>query len=102
MIIENPDVKFFFGKMTMYPDYNRTARDIVLYFLRKYFPDTETLNDAEAIGDGGILDQPVIPTKGIGCLWADRLGRRSDRGLRADRLRQDHQQCDQNQRTYGA
>lgn len=43
MIIENPDVKFFFGKMTMYPDYNRTARDIVLYFLRRYFPDTETL-----------------------------------------------------------
>ena len=43
MIIENPDVKYFFGKMTMYPEYNRTARDIVLYFLRKYFPDTETL-----------------------------------------------------------
>jgi hypothetical protein len=43
MIIENPDVKYFFGKMTMYPDYNREARDIVLYFLRRYFPDTETL-----------------------------------------------------------
>jgi hypothetical protein len=43
MIIENPDVKYFFGKMTMYPDYNRIARDIVLYFLRRYFPDKETL-----------------------------------------------------------
>jgi len=43
MIIENPDVKYFFGKMTMYPDYNRKARDIILYFLRRYFPDTETL-----------------------------------------------------------
>ncbi len=43
MIIEHPDVKYFFGKMTMYPDYNRAARDIILYFLRKYFPDTETL-----------------------------------------------------------
>jgi len=43
MIIENPDVKYFFGKMTMYPDYDRTARDIVLYFLKRYFPDTETL-----------------------------------------------------------
>lgn len=43
MIIENPDVKYFFGKMTMYPEYNRTARDLVLYFLRRYFPDTETL-----------------------------------------------------------
>jgi len=43
MIIEHPDINYFFGKMTMYPDYNRTARDIILFFLRKYFPDTETL-----------------------------------------------------------
>lgn len=43
MIIENPDVKYFFGKMTMYPQYNREARDFVLYFLRKYFPDNENL-----------------------------------------------------------
>lgn len=43
MIIEHPDIKFFFGKMTMYPDYNRTARDFILYFLRQYFPDREHL-----------------------------------------------------------
>ncbi len=43
MIIDNPDVQYFFGKMTMYPDYNRTARDIILYFLKKYFPDHEQL-----------------------------------------------------------
>ncbi len=43
MIIENPDVRYFFGKMTMYPDYNKTARDLVLYFLRKFFPDNEHL-----------------------------------------------------------
>jgi len=43
MIIDNPDVKYFFGKMTMYPDYNRTARDIILYFLKTYFPDNEKL-----------------------------------------------------------
>lgn len=43
MIIDNPDVKYFFGKMTMYPDYNRKARDIVLTFLRKFFPDREHL-----------------------------------------------------------
>ncbi len=43
MIIEHPDVKYFFGKMTMYPDYERTARDIVLQFLKKYFPDNEHL-----------------------------------------------------------
>jgi hypothetical protein len=46
MIIENQDVKYFFGKMTMYPDYNRTARDLVLYFLRRYFPDKQSLMSA--------------------------------------------------------
>jgi Acetyltransferase (GNAT) domain len=43
MIIDNPDIQYFFGKMTMYPEYNRTARDIILYFLRTYFPDNEKL-----------------------------------------------------------
>ncbi len=43
MIIDNPDVKYFFGKMTMYPEYDRTARDIVLTFLQKFFPDREHL-----------------------------------------------------------
>jgi hypothetical protein len=43
MIIDNPDVKYFFGKMTMYPQYNTTARDIILWFLKKYFPDNEHL-----------------------------------------------------------
>ena len=39
MVIDNPDITCFFGKMTMYPSYNRTARDIILYFLQKFFPD---------------------------------------------------------------
>jgi hypothetical protein len=43
IIVENPDVNYFFGKMTMYPQYNKKARDIVLYFLRKFFPDHEGL-----------------------------------------------------------
>jgi hypothetical protein len=43
IMIDNPDIKYFFGKMTMYPQYDRTARDIILYFLSKYFPDHESL-----------------------------------------------------------
>jgi len=43
IIVENTDIKYFFGKMTMYPSYNRVARDIVLSFLKKYFPDHENL-----------------------------------------------------------
>jgi len=43
MIVDNPDLKFFFGKMTMYSHFNKKARDMVLYFLNKWFPDTEKL-----------------------------------------------------------
>ena len=38
-----PNVKYLFGKMTMYPTYNRRCRDMILYFLGKHFEDTERL-----------------------------------------------------------
>jgi hypothetical protein len=38
-----PNVRYFFGKMTMYPSYIREGRDMILYFLRKYFDDKENL-----------------------------------------------------------
>lgn len=38
-----PNVKYFFGKMTMYPSFNRQARDMILFFLRKHFGDKEGL-----------------------------------------------------------
>ena len=43
IIVDNPDVQYLFGKVTMYGDYNREARDLLIYFLRKYFSDTEAL-----------------------------------------------------------
>jgi hypothetical protein len=43
LTIDNPEVKYFFGKVTMYPHYDQKARDLVLYFLAKYFPDKEKL-----------------------------------------------------------
>jgi hypothetical protein len=42
---QNPEARYFFGKVTMYGDYNRQARNILLYFLGKYFPDRESLLD---------------------------------------------------------
>lgn len=38
-----PNVKYFFGKVTMYPSYHRRGRDMILYFLRKHFADKEGL-----------------------------------------------------------
>ena len=43
LTVLNPDVKYFFGKMTMYPSYHRQGRDMILYFLHKHFPDVDKL-----------------------------------------------------------
>ena len=38
-----PNVRYFFGKMTMYPSYIRRGRDMILYFLKKHFDDKDNL-----------------------------------------------------------
>lgn len=38
-----PQIKYLFGKMTMYPGYNRECRDMILFFLHKHFPDPDRL-----------------------------------------------------------
>lgn len=38
-----PNVKYFFGKVTMYPSYIRKGRDMILYFLKKHFEDKDNL-----------------------------------------------------------
>ncbi len=38
-----PNVKYFFGKVTMYPSYHRQGRDMILHFLKKHFGDKEAL-----------------------------------------------------------
>ena len=43
LTVINPDVKYFFVKMTMYPSYIRRGRDMILYFLKKHFDDKENL-----------------------------------------------------------
>lgn len=43
LVHKHPDIAYFFGKVTMYPSYNTEARDFLLYFLHKYFPDDENL-----------------------------------------------------------
>ncbi|MDC3252693.1 GNAT family N-acetyltransferase [Crocinitomicaceae bacterium] len=43
IIQTNPDIEFFFGKVTMYPTYNSEARDFLLNFMHYYFPDDENL-----------------------------------------------------------
>ena len=43
LTVINPQCRYFFGKMTMYPSYIRKGRDMILYFLKKHFNDKENL-----------------------------------------------------------
>jgi hypothetical protein len=38
-----PEAKYYFGKVTMYPQLERTSRDMILYFIQKHFPDPNHL-----------------------------------------------------------
>lgn len=43
LILIHPGVKYFFGKVTMYPHYNSEARDLLMAFMQQYFPDPDQL-----------------------------------------------------------
>jgi len=43
LLVIMPNVKYFFGKVTMYPSYIRKGRDMILYFLKKHFGDKDAL-----------------------------------------------------------
>ena len=43
IMVDNPKMKYFFGKVTMYRRFNQEARNMIIYFLRTYFPDPENL-----------------------------------------------------------
>lgn len=43
VLTEHPSTKYYFGKVTMYPQYDPGLRDMILYFMKKYFPDTDNL-----------------------------------------------------------
>ncbi|NVK63090.1 MAG: GNAT family N-acetyltransferase [Flavobacteriales bacterium] len=43
IVLEHPEIKYFFGKVTMYDNYNTESRDFLLHFMHHYFPDKENL-----------------------------------------------------------
>lgn len=43
LVVLYPNIKYLFGKITMYVSYNKFARDLILFYLKKYFLDTEKL-----------------------------------------------------------
>lgn len=43
LTVEDKNIKYLLGKMTMYPSYDVQCRNMLLYFLSKHFPDHENL-----------------------------------------------------------
>ncbi|GAB4242147.1 MAG: GNAT family N-acetyltransferase [Ekhidna sp.] len=43
LIIHYPEIKYLFGKVTMYTNYNKEARDLLLSFMSHYFPNRTDL-----------------------------------------------------------
>ncbi|WP_087940323.1 GNAT family N-acetyltransferase [Algoriphagus faecimaris] len=43
VVLLSPEIKYLFGKVTMYPHFNREARDFLLLFMTYYFPDKKSL-----------------------------------------------------------
>ena len=43
LTVDHPEIKYFFGKVTMYTHFNVEARNLILYFFEKYFNDSEKL-----------------------------------------------------------
>lgn len=43
LTVDHPEIEYFFGKVTMYTSFDIQARNMILYFMKKYFRDTENL-----------------------------------------------------------
>jgi hypothetical protein len=80
----DPTLKYFFGKATMYVSYHREARNMVLYFLRRHFPDP----------DGLILPHVPLPH--------DFDDRRYDGLFPYDNFRENYRILNQEVRKFGA
>jgi hypothetical protein len=43
LVVDEPQINYFFGKITMYLDFNKEARDLILGFMYHFFPDNNNL-----------------------------------------------------------
>lgn len=43
LIMKNPQILYFFGKITIYPSYDHVSRDLIYHFFKKHYGDTEEL-----------------------------------------------------------
>ena len=43
IVVDNPHIKYYSGKVTMYSNYNAEARDVLMYFMNHFFNDPDGL-----------------------------------------------------------
>ncbi len=43
LTVDHPEIKYFFGKVTMYSHFHNDARNLIQYFFKKYFRDKENI-----------------------------------------------------------
>ncbi|GET33125.1 hemolysin A [Prolixibacter bellariivorans] len=43
LTVDHPEIKYFFGKVTMYTHFNTEARNLILHFFETYFSDPDEL-----------------------------------------------------------
>ena len=43
LTVIHPEMRYLFGKVTMYPEYSAKCRNMILYFVHKHFPDPDRL-----------------------------------------------------------
>ncbi|MBD3635842.1 MAG: GNAT family N-acetyltransferase [Crocinitomicaceae bacterium] len=66
IVIRHPHMRYFFGKVTMYTNYNEDAKKAVLGFMQYYFPDREKLAWPKKAIYTDVGEHPIIDTlKGL-------------------------------------
>lgn len=43
LVVKYPQIRYLFGKVTMYPEYGAECRDMILGFMHRHFPDPDRL-----------------------------------------------------------
>ncbi len=43
LVVDFPQTRYFLGKVTMFSQFDQYARDLILYFMNRFFPDKEGL-----------------------------------------------------------
>ena len=60
VILQHPNIMYLLGKMTIYPSYDKSCRDLIQHFLWKHFPDPDELvrpkQPLKEEADGRLLD----------------------------------------------